>query len=63
MRACVSGGAMANSHSGRADAKATPWGDNSSMGRPALASCASTDANPTLIITAPMMALLGVSLS
>ena len=63
MRACVSGGATANCHSGRVAAKATPCGDSNTMGRPARLSSRSTGSKPTLNITTPMMLLEGVSLS
>ena len=63
MRACVSGGATANCHSGRVAANATPCGDSNTMGRPARLSSRSTGSKPTLNITTPMMLLEGVSLS
>ena len=63
MRACVSGGATANSHSGRVDANTTPCGDNSTVGNWVLLSTSSNNSNPTLNITTPMMELEGVSFS
>ncbi|MNV80471.1 hypothetical protein D3C71_1740780 [compost metagenome] len=63
MRAWVSGGATANSQSGRVDENATPWGDSSTVVRPERLSNPSKDSTPTRNITTPMMALDGVSLS
>ena len=63
IRACVSGGATANCHSGRVDANTAPCGDSSTVGKPERLSTRSTGSNPTLNITTPMMGLEGVSLS
>ena len=63
MRAWVRGGATANSHSGRVDENATPWGDSSNAGMPMRASRLSNDSKPTLNITTPMMAPEGESIS
>ena len=63
MRACVSGGATANSHSGRVEENVTPWGDSSTVGMPVRRSTSSNSSKPTLNMTTPTMPLDGVSLS
>ncbi|MNV53258.1 hypothetical protein D3C71_1453970 [compost metagenome] len=63
MRACVSGGATANCHSGRVDANTAPCGDSSTMGRPERLRRRSTVSKPALNITTPMIELDGVSFS